>query len=195
MMDDSFAGSQALSSRANGFFGNILVNYQTLLDRSTPHTGARWTLFGTLLLAFMLRIVLAQGWFIICYALGIYMLNLFLAFLTPKIDPEMAEEIEEAEAADESGPGLLPTRNDDEFRPFIRRLPEFKFWYNSTKAVLISLVCSFFAFLDVPVYWPILLFYWVFLFVITMRRQIEHMVKHRYVPFANFGKQRYSRGK
>ncbi|KAJ2025969.1 hypothetical protein IWW57_003192, partial [Coemansia sp. S610] len=170
-------------------------HYQTLLDKSTPHTGARWGLTGGLMFMFLLRIILAQGWFIICYALGIYMLNLFLAFLTPKIDPEMAEELDEAEAASESGPGLLPVKNDDEFRPFIRRLPEFKFWLNSTKAVLLSFVCSFFVVFDIPVYWPILLFYWVFLFVITMRRQIEHMVKHRYVPFANFGKQRYSRGK
>lgn len=30
-----------------------------------------------------------QGWYIITYALGIYHLNLFIAFLTPKIDPAM----------------------------------------------------------------------------------------------------------
>ncbi|KAJ2000889.1 hypothetical protein GGI04_003966 [Coemansia thaxteri] len=194
MMDDS-AGAPALSSRAAGLFGNFQVHYQTLLDKSTPHAGARWGLTSGLLVLFLLRIVFAQGWFIICYALGIYMLNLFLAFLTPKIDPEMAEELDEAEAASESGPGLLPVRNDDEFRPFIRRLPEFKFWLNLTKAALLSLVCSFFSVFDIPVYWPILLFYWIFLFIITMRRQIEHMVKHRYVPFANFGKQRYNRTK
>ncbi|KAJ1942345.1 hypothetical protein EC988_006516 [Linderina pennispora] len=191
--NDSLAGTPALSSRATGVFERLQVQYQTFLDRSTPYAGARWGTTAALLFVFLLRIVLAQGWFIICYALGIYMLNLFLAFLTPKFDPEMAEELEEAEAADESGPGLLPVKNDDEFRPFIRRLPEFKFWLNSTKAVLISLVCSLFSMFDIPVYWPILLFYWVFLFVITMRRQIEHMIKYRYVPFANFGKQRYNR--
>ena len=32
-----------------------------------------------------------QGWYIIAYGLGIYMLNLFIAFLTPKIDPALAE--------------------------------------------------------------------------------------------------------
>lgn len=32
---------------------------------------------------------LLQGWYIITYALGIYHLNLFIAFLTPKIDPAM----------------------------------------------------------------------------------------------------------
>ncbi|KAJ2297812.1 hypothetical protein IWW51_004529 [Coemansia sp. RSA 2702] len=192
-MMDEISSTPALSTRAAGLFGTLQLHYQTLLDRSTPHTGPRWGATGFLMFVFMLRIVFAQGWYIICYALAIYLLNLFLAFLTPKIDPEMAEEIEEAEAADESGPGLLPVNNDDEFRPFIRRLPEFKFWLNSTKAVLISLLCSFFKMLDIPVYWPILLFYWIFLFIITMRRQIEHMIKYRYVPFANFGKQRYNR--
>lgn len=28
---------------------------------------------------------------------------------------------------DEDGP-TLPTKSDEEFKPFIRRLPEFKFW-------------------------------------------------------------------
>ncbi|KAJ2658197.1 hypothetical protein IWW48_004134 [Coemansia sp. RSA 1200] len=194
MMDDSSQSTQALSTRAAGMVGGLQVRYQSLLDKSTPHTGARWGLTGLFFLAFLCRIIFAQGWFIICYALGIYLLNLFLAFLTPKIDPEMAEEIEEAEAANESGPGLLPVKNDDEFRPFIRRLPEFKFWLNATKAVLLSFVCSFFEFLNIPVYWPILLFYWFFLFAITMRRQIEHMIKYRYLPFTNFGKRRYNRG-
>uniref|UniRef100_A0A915K5U1 Uncharacterized protein n=1 Tax=Romanomermis culicivorax TaxID=13658 RepID=A0A915K5U1_ROMCU len=31
------------------------------------------------------------------------------------------------EANTEDGPSL-PTRTNDEFRPFMRRLPEFKFW-------------------------------------------------------------------
>ena len=29
---------------------------------------------------------------------------------------------------DEDSPGL-PTKNDEEFKPFIRKLPEFKFWW------------------------------------------------------------------
>ena len=43
---------------------------------------------------------------------------------------------------------------------------------------------------DIPVFWPILLLYFIALFVLTMKRQIQHMVKHRYVPFS-WGKQRY----
>lgn len=33
--------------------------------------------------------IFLQGWYIVTYALGIYHLNLFIAFLTPKIDPAM----------------------------------------------------------------------------------------------------------
>merc|ERR1719402_2207611 len=41
------------------------------------------------MVAFGIRIFVAQGWYIVTYALAIYHLNLLLAFLTPKIDPDM----------------------------------------------------------------------------------------------------------
>jgi hypothetical protein len=34
----------------------------------------------------------------------------------------------EEELNNELDQGALPTSNDQEFRPFIRRLPEFQFW-------------------------------------------------------------------
>ncbi|KAG0536989.1 hypothetical protein BDA96_03G109200 [Sorghum bicolor] len=49
---------------------------------------------------------------------------------------------------------------------------------------------TFFSVFDVPVFWPILLCYWVVLFVLTMKRQIVHMIKYKYVPFS-IGKQKY----
>lgn len=60
--------------------------------------------------------------------------------------------------------------------------------YSIAKAFCIAFVMTFFSAFDVPVFWPILLFYWVVLFVLTMRRQIVHMIKYKYVPFS-FGKQ------
>lgn len=57
-----------------------------------------------------------------------------------------------------------------------------------TKAFCIAFVMTFFSMFDVPVFWPILLCYWIVLFVLTMRRQISHMIKYKYVPF-NIGKQ------
>ena len=77
------------------------------------------------------------------------------------------------------------------YRPFARRLPEFKFWHSCSRAVLTALVMTFFSIFDVPVFWPILLLYFIILFVITMKRQIRHMIKYKYVPFS-FGKTTYS---
>jgi len=61
----------------------------------------------------------------------------------------------------------------EEFRPFIRRLPEFKFWLSATKATLLALLATTTRATDIPVYWPILLVYFFTLFGLTMRRQIQ----------------------
>lgn len=157
--------------------------FQYYLDKSTPHTLYRW--IGTFLIVslYALRVTYVQGFYIVTYGLGIYILNLLIGFLSPLVDPE-------TEPMD--GP-LLPTKGSDEFKPFIRRLPEFKFWYAITKAFCLAFTMTFFSMFDVPVFWPILLFYWLVLFVLTMKRQISHMIKYRYLPF-NIGKQKY-RGK
>ena len=92
--------------------------YQYYLDKSTPHATYRW--IGTLVIAaiYCLRVYYIQGFYIVSYGLGICLLNLLIGFLSPLVDPEL-------EVSD--GP-LLPTKGSDEFKPFIRRLPEFKFW-------------------------------------------------------------------
>jgi type IV secretory pathway TrbD component len=45
-----------------------------------------------------LCILLLQGWYIVTYALGIYHLNLFIAFLSPKVDPSLMEDSGRVEA-------------------------------------------------------------------------------------------------
>ena len=55
--------------------------------------------------------------------------------------------------------------------------------YASLKSFLIGMVMTFFIVFDVPVFWPILLMYWCVLFFVTMKRQIRHMIKYKYVPF------------
>ncbi|KAL6993558.1 Protein rer1a [Sarracenia purpurea var. burkii] len=157
------------------------IAFQYYLDRSTPHAFQRW--IGTLVVAFMyvLRVYYVRGFHVVSYGLGIYVLNLLIGFLSPKVDPEL-------EAMDGAS---LPTKDSDEFKPFIRRLPEFRFWYSITKAFVVAFVLTLFSVLDVPVFWPILLCYWIVLFVLTMKRQILHMIKYKYVPF-DIGKQTYA---
>ncbi|KAI2631014.1 retrieval of early ER protein Rer1 [Hypoxylon sp. NC1633] len=167
----------------------IQRQYQALLDKSTPFVLYRWVGTAVFLGFFFLRVLLAHGWYIVAYALGIYLLNLFLAFLQPKFDPSndmLDNEMEDGSA------GGLPTKQDEEFRPFIRRLPEFKFWHEATRAIAIGFFCSWFDIFNVPVFWPVLVMYWIILFVLTMRKQIQHMIKYRYVPFS-FGKAKYGK--
>ncbi|GAA6001637.1 hypothetical protein JCM10207_002242 [Rhodosporidiobolus poonsookiae] len=159
--------------------------YQALLDRTTPFTLQRWGSTAGLFVLFTIRILWVQAYYIVAYALGIYLLNLFLAFLTPKFDPAMAADLAETEA-EEGAPGLPTSQgdlDDGEFRPFIRRLPEFKFWHSATRAIAFSVIASFIPVFDVPVFWPILVMYFCILTFITLRRQIAHMRKYRYLPF------------
>ena len=143
--------------------------------------------------------------------------------MQPKFDPSLSQD-----EGLEDGESSLPTKEsqDGEFRPFIRRLPEFKFWHDATRAVLIGFLCSWFEVFNLPVFWPVLVVYWLILFSLTsmfltpvyhktfatfpllfsshlrpsdqttnrarftVRRQIQHMIKYRYVPFS-IGKTRY----
>ncbi|KAL8293703.1 hypothetical protein RQP46_000404 [Phenoliferia psychrophenolica] len=185
--------------------------YQSTLDRTTPHTLRRWGATAALVILFFIRILTVQAYFIVCYALGIYLLNLFLAFLQPKFDPALAADIAESEveegapglptsmpapgAAPSGGAGAYGELQDGEFRPFIRRLPEFKFWYSATKAVTLASLATLFPFFDIPVFWPILLVYFCVLFFITMRRQIGHMRRYKYLPFDIGRKAQYTGGR
>ncbi|XP_073021273.1 protein RER1A-like [Primulina eburnea] len=175
------AGEDPTASAVTQFSHTVWQRYQHFLDKSTPFVLHRWIFLSVIASLYALRIYIVQGFYITTYGLGIYILQLLIAFLSPQVDPEIHQ------LAD--GP-TLPTRGSDEFRPFVRRLPEFKFWHSLTKAFCFVFVLTFFSAFDVPVFWPILLFYWLILFVSTMKRQIMHMIKYKYVPFT-FGKRRY----
>ncbi|XP_031129483.1 protein RER1B-like [Ipomoea triloba] len=174
---DAASTAAALNQRRHEFS----KLFQFYLDKTTPYALYRW--IGTFGFAslYALRVFYVQGFYIVTYGLGIYILNLLIGFLSPLVDPEL----------DPSDGPLLPTKGSDEFKPFIRRLPEFKFWYAITKAFFVAFLMTFFSLFDVPVFWPILLIYWIVLFVLTMKRQISHMLKYKYIPF-NIGKQKYS---
>ncbi|KAG6902379.1 hypothetical protein C0995_000941 [Termitomyces sp. Mi166 len=187
---DAFPGPGAEPSPGQNIFAqfsNVQRQYQQILDRWTPHVLQRWLSTGGLLAIFFLRILLAQD------AHAIYLLNLLLAFLQPKFDPSLQDDLmaDEIEEGGEGATSPLPSQRDDEFRPFVRRLPEWQFWLSSTRATIIALFCTLSEVFDVPVYWPILVIYFFVLFALTMRRQIQHMIKYKYIPFDIGRKARY----
>jgi len=175
MEGEDDTGSQSLDHQHVQF--KRVVQYW--MDKSTIHIVPRWCLFAFLLVLFFLRIYYVQGYFIVAYGLGIFLLNNFIAFLSPLEDPS------------DGGPGLPTTEKEGkEYRPFARRLPEFKFCLACTRGTFTSIVMTFFSVFDIPVFWPILLMYFFVLFFMTMKRQIVHMYKHKYVPIS-WGKSKY----
>lgn len=82
-------------------------------------------------------------------------------------------------ATTSSGPscGGYPNGNSGTCIPYTTRchvpLTVLSFRLSSTRATLIALFCTFSSAFDVPVYWPILVMYFLVLFVLTMRRQIQ----------------------
>ncbi|XP_054286847.1 protein RER1 isoform X1 [Macrosteles quadrilineatus] len=183
MHDDTSGVTNSRGNIVSQAWKHFQQRYQKMLDDVTPFLTGRWIGAVVLVIIFLGRIFILQGWYIVTYALGIYHLNLFIAFLSPKIDPAISDY------EDDGGPEL-PTRANEEFRPFIRRLPEFKFWYSVTKSTVIATICTFFDCFNIPVFWPILVMYFITLFGITMKRQIKHMIKYRYLPFTH-GKPKY----
>jgi hypothetical protein len=183
---DTLGGTEKTGLGATSSFNRVGIYIQHLLDRATPFLGLRWLFNLLLLILFSIRILLLQGFYIIAYGLGIFLLNQFILFLSPKQDPSLRD----LDDADGEHVPRLPTRSTDEFRPFMRRLPEFKFWYTTFKALIISLLLTLFSIFDVPVFWPVLVIYFFTLFFLTMRQRIAHMIQYRYVPFTH-GKVKY----
>lgn len=155
--------------------------WQYWVDRSVLYTKSRWIGLAVALVLFALRIYMLNGWFIVAYGLGIFLLNLLIGFVSPQEDPEAADDV------------ALPLKVADEFRPFVRKVPEFKFWYSAAKGTVMSFLMTTSDLFDVPVFWPILLGYFLLLFGITLKTRIEHMRKHGYVPWS-FGKKKYAEG-
>lgn len=152
--------------------------FQQLLDKSVPQTAARWVFFSAVLSCYLLRVYYLEGFYIVTYGLGLSLLNLLIGFLSPLDTPSQ---------------DLLPNRDTDEFKPFVRKLSEFNFWKDCTSGVLIAFFLTFFSIFNVPVFWPILLIYFCVLFFFTMKKQISHMRQHNYVP-CNWGKKKYQGG-
>ncbi len=86
-------------------YGGYCFHSQRILDKLTPYGLVRWFFNAFLLCFFMYRVVTLQGFYIIAYILGIFLLNQFILFLTPVVvdDLDMDEEDEPH----------LPTKSDE----------------------------------------------------------------------------------
>ena len=68
-----------------GFAENWTRKWQYLLDKSSPQVLYRWIGFAVFLTLYIVRVYYVNGWFIITYGLGIYLLNQLIGFLSPQV--------------------------------------------------------------------------------------------------------------
>lgn len=153
---------------------NIVSDYLVLarvyLDKSTVHPTKRWLALFVLWLIVIYRVIHVKGWYVSLYCLGIFEINMVIAFLSPSID--------------ETTDGyILPRNASEDFRPFQRKLPEYHFWLGSLIVTVVCLFTTFFRIFDLPVFWPLLLLYFILITIIMLKKKISDMIKHRYIPF------------
>lgn len=150
---------------------------QQFEDRIVPFKLGRWGVFAALLLLYFLRVFFfVGGYYIVTYTLCIHLLYCMVVLVTPVSDPENNE--------DDGLDGVsLSEKQSTEHKPFIPKVQEFKVWRSMIRAAFIAFMCTFFSVFDLPVFWPILLLYFVALFVAQMGGRISHMMKHKYVPW------------
>ncbi|CCF75271.1 Rer1 family [Babesia microti strain RI] len=196
-----------------GMFFGLENNPQVrvLLDKTPYYIKTRWLYFAFILFIFWFRVIKNASHFVIVYMHSVFILSLLLQFLTPLnfeelcerhsstksglILPVTYEDVTEFEA--NSNNFELPTSGNnsnsgnDEFKPFLRKMNEFHFWLYGTHATHLAIFTTFFSAFDLPVFWPLLVLYFVCLFISTMKNQISNMIKYKYIPIT-LSKQSYS---
>jgi len=165
-------------------FKKILIYYNIICDKIIIYQLERWLIALILFIIYLIRMFSTNGFYALTYCMGIHFLNSFIGFISPLEDPE-----EENVNVDDIS--YLPQNNKEEFRPFYRKVKEFQFWQVIFYTLFIGNILTFFDFFDIPVFWPLLLVYFILIFVLTMRNQIKHMIKYHYLPW-DVGKINYN---
>ena len=163
----------------------IGIYINSINDKIIIYRKSRWISVAILSIIYFIRVFHKKGYYALTYCIGIHFLNAFIGFISPLDDPE--DEL----GVDNS---YLPQRSNEEFRPFQRKVKEFSFWNMMFWTFLFSIFFTFFEAFNIPVFWPLLLFYFLLIFFLIMRRQIRHMIKYNYLPWDS-GKKNYGSGK
>ena len=175
--------SNNVSLSNKSFFEKIKFYYNSINDKIIFYKAERWGVVAVLAIFYFIRMFRKKGYYALTYCIGIHFLNSFIGFISPLEDPE--------EESLDSGDSYLPQKNSEEFRPFQRKVKEFSFWSVMFWTFIVAIPMTFFEAFNIPVFWPLLLTYFIMIFFLTMRRQIHHMIKYNYLPWDS-GKKTYS---
>lgn len=163
------------------YISNISKYYNAIRDKTQQYIHERWGVAAVLGVIYFIRLIFTGGFHALTYLIGINCLNAFILFISPFEDPE---------DIDNGGDSYLPQKNDEEFKPFKRKMNEYHFWEITFWSLFIGIFITFIKSMDIPVFWPLLLFYFILVFCLVMHKQISHMIKYNYLPW-DAGKKTY----
>ena len=165
-------------------FEKINLYSNIIKDKIIIYRLERWLVVAILALIYIIRMVITQGYYCLTYCICIHFLNSFIGFISPLEDPEEYDL--------NNGDSFLPQKNNEEFKPFQRKVKEYTFLSMIFWTLILSIPMTFFKAFDIPVFWPLLLVYFILIFFLVMRRQIQHMIKYHYLPW-DAGKMKYGK--
>ena len=165
-------------------FEKLSLYRSVIKDKIIIYIFERWMVTFILLILYVIRVVLTRGYACLTYCIGIHILNSFIGFISPLEDPEDYDL--------NSDDSFLPQKNNEEFKPFQRKVKEYTFWSRVSWTFAISIILTFFKGVDITVFWPLLLIYFFLIFGLIMKRQIQHMIKYHYLPW-DYKKTKYGK--
>ena len=149
------------------------------IDRFVLYPRLRWLVLAALFGTFMARVVSLQGFFAAAYLLGFFYLQNLILFVTPNDIPTIQEEDQDGDSF-EIPEGVNFERGQDASKPVIRKLGEFSLWKKLVLGTFVAYLSTYFKVLDLPVFWPLLLFYFIFIVFSVVLKQYQHMNKYGY---------------
>ena len=173
--NDSFANKN--------IFEKMEIYYNQIKDKIIIYKAERWGIVALLAVLYFIRMFWTKGYYALTYCIGIHFLNSFIGFISPLEDPE--------EGNLNDGDSFLPQKKNEEFRPFQRKVKEYSFWSVMFWTFIVAIPMTFFEAFNIPVFWPLLLIYFILIFFLIMKRQIKHMIKYNYLPWDS-GKKTYA---
>ena len=180
--NEKSSSSSSFNTERKNLIEKINYYLELIKDKTIIYKFHRWIFVLILLLIYLIRVIKTKGYYALTYCIGIHFLNSFIGFISPLEDPE--DNLNEDNS-------FLPQKNNEEFKPFHRKVKEYQFWNVLFLTLFISIFLTFFDCFDIPVFWPLLLVYFILIFLLTMKNQIKHMIKYNYLPWDS-GKKNYS---
>ena len=172
--NEKSSSSSSFNTEKKNLIEKINYYLELIKDKTIIYKFHRWIFVLILLLIYLIRVIKTKGYYALTYCIGIHFLNSFIGFISPLEDPE--DNLNEDNS-------FLPQKNNEEFKPFHRKVKEYQFWNVIFFTLFISIFLTFFDCFDIPVFWPLLLVYFILIFLLTMRNQIKHMIKYNYLPW------------